>query len=149
MAVDVLLMDNVADLGTEGDVVKVAEGYAKNFLFPQRLAAPVTQGMRRRLARLQQERQKDKVLRDEQARSLAETLVGDSYTIAVKVGENEKLYGSVTSTDIVEALARAGHKIDKHWIDLEEPIRELGVYDVKVNVPPAVAVSVKIWVVEE
>ncbi len=149
MAVEVLLMETVADLGTEGDVVKVSDGYARNFLFPTKKAAPVTQGMRRRLVHLQEKRQKDKTLREVQAQALAEALKLDSYTIAVKVGEAERLYGSVTSADIAELLGRSGHVVDKHWIDLQTPIRELGVYDVSINIPSASAVTVKLWVVEE
>ncbi len=150
MAVEVLLMDNVADLGAEGDVVKVAEGYARNCLFPQRLAAPVTIGMRRRLARLREQRQREGVAREKEASALAETLAKDSYTIPVKAGENEQLYGSVTASDIADELARNGHTIDKKWIDLPTPIRELGVYDVKVIIPPSsVAAVIKIWIVEE
>lgn len=149
MAVEVLMMGGVAGLGEEGDVVKVAEGYARNYLFPQKLAAPVTQGMRRRLVRLQEKRREENAAREQEARAMAETLAADSCTIAVKVGENERLYGSVTSADIAEALARGGHAVDKHWIDIKEPIRELGVYDVQINIPPSVTVTIKVWVVEE
>ncbi len=149
MAVEILLMDEVEGLGTEGEVVKVSEGYARNFLFPKRLAAPVSTGMRRRLARLQEQRRLEGVEREAQARALCEALARDSYTIPVKVADNERLYGSVTAADIAEAVSRGGHTVDKHWIDLKEPIRELGVYDVSVNIPPSVVATVKIWVVEE
>ncbi len=149
MAVEVLLMDQVADLGEEGDVVTVAEGYARNCLFPKRLAAPVTTGMRRRLARLQEERRREGVAREKEAGALAEALQQDSYTIPVKVAENERLYGSVNASDIAEVLARNGHTVDKRWIDLLEPIRELGVYDIQINIPPSLTAVVKIWVVEE
>ncbi len=150
MAVEVLLMDNVADLGAEGDVVKVAEGYARNCLFPKRLAAPVTTGMRRRLARLQEQRQREGIARKQAADALADALTDKSYTIAVKVAENERLYGSVTPADIAEVVAREGQTVDKNWIHLPTPIRELGVYDVKIMVPPSSReVVVKIWVVEE
>lgn len=150
MAVEVLLMDHVADLGGEGDVVKVAEGYARNCLFPKRLAAPVTTGMRRRLVRLQEERRREGIARQEAANALADALTEKSYTIAVKVAENEHLYGSVTTADIADAVALEGQTVDKNWIHLEAPIRELGVYDVKLVIPPSSREAViKVWVVEE
>ncbi len=149
MALEVLLMDDVPDLGAEGDVVKVADGFARNYLYPKQLAAPVTQGMRRRLAKLQEQRREERAMRDREARVLGEAISADSYTIAVKVGENERLYGSVTSADIAEVITRAGHAVDKQWIELETPIRELGVYDLKVHMAPSVSADIKLWVVEE
>jgi large subunit ribosomal protein L9 len=149
MAVEVLLVTTVEGLGAEGEVVRVAEGYARNYLFPRKLAAPVTEATRRRLARVQQQRA-DK-LREEAAgaRRLAESLANASCTLAVKVGAGEKLFGSVTNADIAEALKAQGLEVDRHAITLDAPIKELGVYEVAVKLHPDVEATVKVWVVEE
>jgi large subunit ribosomal protein L9 len=149
MAVEVLLVTTVEGLGAEGEVVRVADGYARNYLFPRKLAAPVTEATRRRLARVQQQRA-DK-LREEAAgaRRLAESLANASCTLAVKVGAGEKLFGSVTNADIAEALKAQGLEVDRHAITLDAPIKELGVYEVAVKLHPDVEATVKVWVVEE
>jgi large subunit ribosomal protein L9 len=149
MATEVLLMQDVPDLGKEGDVVQVADGYARNYLLPRSLAAPVTEAMRRRLARLREQREAAR--RDElnAARELANRLVQASVTIAVRTSDAEHLYGSVTAADIVDALAQQGLELDRHALRLEQPIRELGVFDVPVRLHPEVETTVKVWVVEE
>ncbi|MBN1558513.1 MAG: 50S ribosomal protein L9 [Lentisphaerae bacterium] len=149
MAKDVLLMADVADLGVEGDVVTVAEGYARNYLFPQRLAAPVTEATRRRLEKMQREREAAATARRETAERTAQQLRGASVTIAVKAGEDQKLYGSVGTADIARELAEQGIEIDRHDLVLDEPLRELGVFDVPVKLHPGIEAAVKVWVVEE
>jgi large subunit ribosomal protein L9 len=149
MATDVLLMQTVDGLGVEGDVVKVADGYARNYLLPKKLGAPVTAGTRRQLGKIQAEREADAKRKLETARNLANVLQTVSCTIPVKVGENEKLFGSVTNTDIAAALRGQSLDIDRHLIELDDPIRELGVYDVAVKLHPEVEAKVKVWVVEE
>ena len=149
MAAEVLLMADVKDLGVEGDVVTVADGYARNYLLPRNLAAPVTDVTRKRLEKIRREREEVRKAELEAARQIAEKLEQSSCTIPVKVGEEDKMFGSVTSADIAEVLAAKGVEIDKHKIALDEPIRELGVYDIRIKIHTDVDASVKIWIVEE
>jgi large subunit ribosomal protein L9 len=135
MSIQVLLMTDVKDLGAEGDVVNVAEGYARNYLLPRGLAAPVSEGTRRRLAKMRTEREVRLNALIERARALA--------------GGAEKLYGSVGAPDVAKALADQGLEVDRHMIEMEHPIKELGVFEVKVKPHPEVEATVKVWVVEE
>lgn len=149
MALEVILMQDVKDLGTEGQVVRVSEGYARNFLIPRKLAAPVTEATRRRLAKLQQQRESERKQAVEKAKEMVSRLEKASCTIPMRVGEGEKLFGSVTSADIVKALASQGFEIDKHAVQLESPIRELGVFEVKIKLLADVEALIKVWVVQE
>jgi len=149
MSMEVLLMADVAGLGSEGDVVKVAEGYARNCLLPQKLGAPVSEGTRRKLAKMREKREAKHQAEVAAARELAKKLAGVSCTIAVKTGADGKLFGSVTAGHITDALKGQGIELDKHGLLLEAPIKELGVFDVKVKLHPEVQASVKVWVVEE
>jgi len=149
MATEVLLIKDVKSLGAEGEVVAVAEGYARNYLIPREFAAPVTEATRRRLEKMQRERREARAAELEQAREFANRLTTASCTIAVKTGEDEQLYGSVTAADIVAALKEQGLDVDRHTLELDQPIRELGVFDVSVKLHPEVACTVKVWVVEE
>lgn len=149
MATEVFLMENVQDLGSEGDVVTVSNGYARNYLLPRNLAAPVTAATRKRLAKIQRDREIAKAGELEAARKMAARLEGVSCTITVKTMDEEKLYGSVSVSDIAEELKKQGIEMDRHVIQLDEPIKELGVYDVKIDLGSDVDATVKVWVVEE
>jgi large subunit ribosomal protein L9 len=149
MAVEVMLMADVKDLGIQGDTVQVADGFARNYLIPKSLAAPVTEATRRRLEKLRRELEKTREAEVVAAQAVAAKLVGASYTIPVKVGEEGKLFGSVTTSDIADAAAAQGAEIDRHKIELDEPIRELGVYDIKIKIHADVDATIKVWVVEE
>lgn len=149
MVTEILLMTDVGDLGSEGDVVNVADGYARNYLFPKKLGAPVTEGTKRQLAKIRREREAALKAELDTARELAEKLEKTSCTITVKTGEDEKMYGSVTSADIAEALKDQDIEIDRHSLLLDESIKELGVFDVKVKLHPEVESAVKVWIVEE
>jgi large subunit ribosomal protein L9 len=142
-------MSNVADLGSEGDVVTVADGYARNYLFPKNLGAPVTEATRRRLAKMQEQREKERKVATETAQKLANKISELSCTIPVKVGEDGGLFGSVSAQDIVTALADQSVEIDKNALNLAAPIKELGVFDVAVQLDQGVETKVKVWVVEE
>lgn len=142
-------MADVDGLGLEGETVKVSEGYARNYLLPRRLAVPVTKGVLRRLEKNKLERESRHLKELESAKSLAEALEKISCTISAKVGENDKLFGSVTPADIVAALKKQGIELDKRKILLGEPIRELGVFPVKLRLHPQVETSLKVWVVGE
>ena len=149
MSMEVLLMADVADLGSEGDVVKVADGYARNYLFPKKIAAPVTDATRRRLAKMRLDRDSVRKLALDAAKDMASRLATVSCTLPVKSVEGEKLYGSVSATDIADALKSQGIAIDKHCLVIDQPIRTLGVYEVKARLHPDVEATVKVWVVEE
>ena len=149
MATEVLLMDDVLDLGKAGDVVNVADGYARNYLLPQNLAEPVTAAARARLAKLQQAREAQRESERSAAAEKANRLAAVRCTIAVKTGEDGKLYGSVTAADIAEAVCAEGVEIDRQAIEMESSIKELGVFDVSVKLHQDVQTVLKVWVVEE
>jgi len=149
MATEVLLMADVKDLGTEGDVVTVADGYARNYLYPKNLGAPVTEATRRRLAKIQAEREADRKAALAAAEKAAARLEGVSCTIPVKTGEDDRLYGSVTAANIIDALGAQGVELDKNALALEHPIKDLGVFDIPVKLHAEVETTVKVWVVEE
>jgi large subunit ribosomal protein L9 len=149
MATEVFLMADVANLGSEGEVVTVADGYARNYLLPKQLAAPVTEATRRRLVKLQSEREASRLEATADARKLAKKLEGVSVTIAVKTVEGEKLYGSVGEVEIAAALKQQGFDFDRSQIVLAETIKELGVFEVIIKLQPGVDATVKAWIVEE
>jgi large subunit ribosomal protein L9 len=149
MSKELLLMADVAGLGAEGEVVTVSDGYARNCLLPQKLAAPVSEGTKRRIAKQRELREAQHQAEVAGARGMAQRLAGVSCTLTVKTGGDGKMFGSVTTTHIADALKGQGIELDKHGLLLEAPIKELGVYDVKVKLHPEVQASVKVWVVEE
>ncbi len=146
----VLLTETVDNLGSAGEVKKVADGYARNFLIPKGLAVPATGGALKQ-AKLRREAE---ARRQEQAKveaeSLARALSQVTLTFQVKAGEKDKLYGSITNADIAEAFEReTGQAIDKRKVELEEPIRELGSYDVPIKLLPDLAARVTVIVERE
>jgi len=147
MSTQIILTALVENLGAEGDTVTVADGYARNFLIPKGLAMPATPGNLRRVESLRKKREASLAAQLEGAKTTAQQLVKQSYTITAAAGEDGKLYGSVTSSDISEALKKEGVEVDRRKIVMEHPIHELGVYDVDVKLHPEVATKVKIWVV--
>jgi large subunit ribosomal protein L9 len=149
MATEIFLMADVADLGVEGDVVVVADGYARNYLIPKQLGAPVTEATKRKLAKIQQEREIARAESMADAKKMAAKLDGVSVTITVKTSEGDKLYGSVGEQEISDALKAQGVEVDRGLIDLDSHIKELGVFDVKIKLHPDVDASVKVWIVEE
>ncbi len=149
MSAEVLLMTDVKDLGAEGDIVTVADGFARNYLLPRKLAAPVTEATRRRLEKIRREREDVRKAELEEGRALAAKLEGISLTIAVKVSEADKMFGSVSVADLTSLLEEQGFSIDRNNVLLDAPIKDLGVYTVKIKVHPEVESSVKVWVVEE
>jgi len=149
MSVEVLLMAEVKDLGVEGDVVRVADGYARNYLLPRKLAAPVTEATRRKLVKVKADREEKKKQLLLAASEKATELAGVSVTIAVKVSDGEKLYGSIGVAEIAAAIKKQGVELEKDTIVLEEPLKELGVYDIKIRLHPEIETTVKVWIVEE
>ena len=145
----VILRKEHEKLGQPGSVVDVRDGYARNFLIPRGIAYPADGGSMRALEEenTQAGRRQAKELRGSE--KLARDLEKVSITVKMKVGEDEKLFGSVTSQMIAEALVEKGFQIDKRIIDLEEPIKALGIYTVNVKLHQSVAGKVKVWVVRE
>lgn len=148
---EVILKADVHKLGKVGKIVKVKDGYARNFLIPQGLAMPVTQENIRQLERdkqvlLQrsQKMQKDALLLKERLQGVSLTM-----TALAKDGEEEELYGSITAQDIEAALKDEGMELDKNAILLTEPIRKLGIYEVPIRLHPEVTTQVKVWVVKK
>lgn len=145
----IVLREDVENLGRRGEVIKVADGYARNFLLPKGKALLATEGnlktIEREKRRFVVRQAKDK----EEAEAVARRLAGISCTIVRKVGDHDVLYGSVTAADIAEHLAREGITIDKRRVQIDEPIKSLGIYAVPVRLHPEVSAEVKLWVVKE
>lgn len=145
----VILTAYVPALGEPGKIVDVSRGYARNFLIPQNKALEATPG---NLARFEQERRRY-ATQMQKAREAAQTqaanLEGLTLTIAQRVGEQERLYGSVTAAMVAQALAEKGFDIDKKQLDLPEPIKQVGEYDIPVRLGPEVKVSIRVQVVPE
>lgn len=149
MATELLLLSDVENLGKAGDVVKVADGYARNYLLPQDLAAPVSQHALRRLEKIRKEREELSRIQMAEAKDKAAKLSNVSVTIRAKTVDGTRLYGSVAAGDIVAAL-ESGNKIavDKAQVALAEPLKETGTFDVAIKLHPDVTATIKVWIVE-
>lgn len=150
MSTEVLLTTDIDKLGLAGDVVKVADGYARNYLLPQGFAEPVTESAKRRIAKIKAEQEKIRKALLDEATKLADSLKDASVTIRAKVSEGEDLYGSVDAAQIAKAIQLLGFpEVTAEMIQLEENIKKVGTFDVPVKVHPAVTQTVKVWVVAE
>lgn len=146
---EVILSKNVEKLGKSGQVVKVKDGFANHFLIPQGLAF-VANPKNLKLVTEQQKQQETKLVKEKkQAEALSQKLASTSCTVTVNAGEDDKLFGSVTNADIAEALAAEGIIVNKLDINLEPPIKKLGIYQVEVKLHPEVTAQVKVWVVKK
>lgn len=145
---DVILTQDVPSLGTQGAVVTVKDGYARNYLLPRKLATPATPANRRLVEQWQRQAQAQAATALAQAQALAQQLTTVSCTISATVGEQEKLHGSVTAADIAQALQEHGVVLNKRQVDLDAPIHQLGVYRVPVRLHPQVQATVKVWIVK-
>jgi len=146
---EIILRQGVENLGKPGDVVKVKSGYARNYLLPHGLAYEATPG---NLKRIQQERDRLEAAENERraaAQTLAERLEQVSLTFSARVGEEGKLFGSVTTADIAQQLEAQGFHIEKRQIDLHEPIKALGVYRVPIRLHADVKPEVRVWVIKQ
>ena len=146
---EIILREEVQHLGKAGDVVKVKDGYARNFLLPKGLAYVATEANKKKIAFEAARIAKQRAGEREAAESEATRLAGLKLTFAVKVGEEEKLYGSVTSSDIQRRLEEQGIHVDKRKIDLPEPIRALGEFPVGIKIHPDVRPEILVTVVKE
>ena len=146
---DVILREDVEKLGGRGDVVKVAPGYARNFLLPRRLAVPATDANRKIVEQERQAHLRREAKLESEARDLGNLLGSVTITIPRKAGENDQLFGSVTAADIAEALAAQKYTVDRRRIHLEEPIRTLGEHKVSLRLHKDVTAEITVNVVRE
>lgn len=145
----IILQEDVEKLGNRGQVVEVAEGYARNFLLPRKLALEASAGNLKRLEKMRAVFAKKEATEKEAAQKLAELLTGVSVELHRRAGDNDQLFGSVTSSDISESLAAQGFTIDKRKIALTEPIKVIGEYEVPLKLHREVTASVKLAVKKE
>jgi large subunit ribosomal protein L9 len=146
---EVILREDIAKLGARGEVIKVADGYARNFLIPKRLAVPATPSNKKiieqeRLAHLRREAKEQAGAED-----LAKLMAGLTVTIAQKAGEQEQLFGSVTAKDIAEVLEKQNFHIDRRKIQLHDPIKQLGEHKVTIRLHREVPVEITVQVIRE
>ncbi|MFO7976351.1 MAG: 50S ribosomal protein L9 [Candidatus Hydrogenedentota bacterium] len=145
----VILSENVSHLGDMGATVTVADGYARNYLFPRNLAVPADSGSaremehQRRLIMRREEKVRTELTRE------AKNLEGLTIEIKARAGENEKIFGSVTTAMIAQKLEELGHHFDRKQIELEEPIKSLGIYSVPVRLMKGITADIKVWVSAE
>ena len=144
----VILREDDKELGKAGDVVEVKDGYAQNYLIPRNIAVKADASHMKQLDHVRKMLGDKKDKQNKQANLMAEQIEKASCTISVQVGEEEKIFGSVTAMDIVETLEKEGVTIDKKDIHLEEPIKSLGVFTVPVKLAPEVEANLKVWVVK-
>lgn len=146
---DVILREDVEKLGSRGQLVKVASGYARNFLLPKRLAVPATEANKKIIEQERQAHLRREAKLATEAGELAKLMGSVSITISQKAGENDQLFGSVTSKDIAEALEKQGYTIERRKIVLEEPIKTLGEFKIPVRLHAEVSAEITLHVVKE
>jgi large subunit ribosomal protein L9 len=145
----VILVEDIPRLGSRGDVVTVKDGYGRNFLIPSGKALPATEGAVSQLE-IKVKRDEAKVKKDKRAaEEVAERLNGVSCTVRVQADEGDKLYGSVAERDVAQAMEEQGHHVDVNSIVMDEHIKMLGVYPVKVRLFSDVEAEIKVWVIRE
>jgi large subunit ribosomal protein L9 len=145
----IILQQDVEKLGTRGQVLEVKEGYARNYLLPRKLALEASPTNMKRLEKMRAVFAKHEATEKEAAEKLAEMLNGLSLTLSRKAGENDQLFGSVTSADIADAIAAQGYTVDKRKIQLVDPVKLVGEYQVPVKLHREVTASVKLTVQKE
>ena len=146
---EIILREHVDNLGRRGEIVKVAAGYARNYLLPRKLALLVTEGNKKQIERERAKFDSKEAEEKGAAGMIADRVAGVEIQIARRVGETEVLYGSVTTADIAEALHAKGLDVDRRKIQLHEPIKKLGEYDIAIKLHPEVTARMKVRVVAE
>jgi large subunit ribosomal protein L9 len=146
---EVILREAVDNLGRRGDVVKVADGYARNYLLPRKLALPATEGNRKQIERERAKYEAREAQEKHAAEAVAGRLNGLEIVVARRVGETEALYGSVTAADVAELLQARGFDVDRRKLQLAEPLKKLGEFDVPVRLHREVVAAVRVKVVAE
>lgn len=145
----VILRKDLVNLGDMGEIVNVRDGYARNYLIPRDYAYFASESAIKRLEIEKQHRSKKLAKEKGAAEILAANLSEVQVSIAMKVGEEGKLYGSVTNTMIAQELSQKGYEVDKRNIIIEDSIKTLGVFDAKVKLHPEVTANIKVWVISE
>jgi large subunit ribosomal protein L9 len=146
---EVILREHVDNLGKRGEIVKVADGFARNYLLPRRLALPATAGNRKHVERERKIMETREAEEKGAAEAISTRLAAVDISIARRVGDTEQLYGSVTAADIVEFLKGKGFEIDRRKLILPEPLKSLGEFDVPLKLHREVTVPLKVKVVKE
>jgi large subunit ribosomal protein L9 len=146
---EVILREDVEKLGNRGELVKVAAGYARNFLLPRRLAVAATEANRKIVEQERQAHLRKEAKLVSESQDLAKLLTGVSVTIAQKAGDNDQLFGSVTAKDVTDALAGKGFTVDRRKVHLDEPIKQLGEFKVPVRLHREVTAEIVVNVVRE
>ncbi|MGE5569850.1 MAG: 50S ribosomal protein L9 [Rhodospirillales bacterium] len=146
---EVILREDIEKLGSRGQIVKVADGYARNFLLPRRLAVVATEANKKIVEQERQAHLRREAKEKAAAEELAKMMAGTVLTIAQKAGEQEQLFGSVTAKDISEALAQQGYQVDRRKVHLEDPIKQLGEFKVPIRLHREVTVEITVQVVPE
>ena len=146
---EVILREDIEKLGTRGQVVKVAPGYARNFLLPKRLAVAATDSNKKIVEQERQAHVRKEAKVSADAQDLAKLLAAVTITISQKAGENDHLFGSVTAKDIADALEKQNYTIDRRKIQLEEPIKTLGEYKITIRLHKDVSVELPVNVIKE
>ena len=146
---EVILREHVDNLGKRGEIVKVADGFARNYLLPRKLALPATAGNRKHVERERKIMETREAEEKAAAESISTRLAAVDISIARRVGDTEQLYGSVTAADIVEFLKGKGFEIDRRKLILPEPLKALGEFDVPLKLHREVTVPLKVKVVKE
>ncbi len=145
----VILKDDIANLGKCGEIVKVKDGYGRNYLIPRNLAVVATRGNLKSIGEITLQKSLRDKKRRREAEQLKDALEKVSCTAEVQVGEEDRVFGSVTSQNIADLLAVQGFIVDRRNINLEEPIKALGVYTVPIKVERDVVANLKVWVVKK
>jgi len=146
---EVILREDIEKLGSRGEVVKVAPGYARNFLIPKRLAVMATESNKKIVEQERQAHLRKEAKQIGEAQDLAKIMSGVSVTITQKAGENDQLFGSVTAKDVADALEAKNYTIDRRKVQLDEPIKQLGEFKVPVKLHREVTVEVTVVVAKE
>jgi large subunit ribosomal protein L9 len=146
---EVILREDIDNLGTRGQVVKVAPGYARNFLLPKRLAVQATESNKKIVEQERQAHLRKEAKAQGEAEDLGKLVSNLTVTIKQKAGENDQLFGSVTNKDIADGLAAQNYNIERRKIQLDEPIKQLGEYKVPIRLHKAVTVEITVVVAKE
>ncbi len=146
---EIILREHVDNLGKRGEIVKVADGYARNYLLPRKLALPATDGNRKHVERERKIVEARESQEKSQAEAIAARLAAVEITIARRVGDTDQLYGSVTSADIADFLKEKGFELDRRKLILPEPIKAIGDHEVPLKLHREVTVPLKVHVVKE
>ncbi|MBN1944554.1 MAG: 50S ribosomal protein L9 [Bradymonadales bacterium] len=143
----VILTTDVPHLGHMGDIIEVKDGFGRNYLIPQSLALQATKENQRQFDHLRRQVAVKSAQLRQKALGARETLEGVNITVARRTGGTDRLYGSVTRRDVADALIQQGYDIDRRQVELEEPIKELGIYQVPVKLHSDVSANVRVWVI--